>query len=198
MADDIQIKGAAGDAGTGAAKTPAQGTGAAQSPAPATAAPVQGTTSAQGAPPTPPKPLKAGSISLDDEAVMSDQQMMAPPEKYSVPQMVKDKFPDLMKLIKETESMNDEERDYWFQILPIMSEDQISKFRDILLNEKQQLARLDTEYEQELSKLNEKHMIELREFETKEKRKALAGAEKKAEVEEKEAEADLLKRLSSI
>jgi hypothetical protein len=66
MADDIQIKGATGDTGTGSAKTPAQS--------------------------TPPKPLKAGSISLDDEAVMSDQQMMAPGKMF-VPQMVRISFP---------------------------------------------------------------------------------------------------------
>jgi hypothetical protein len=118
--------------------------------------------------------------------------------KYSVPASVKKKFPDLMQLIQETESMNEEERDYWFQILPIMTEDQISKFRDILLNEKKQLQKLDAEYEDQLTQLNEKHMIEWKEFESKEKRKALAGAEKAAEDEERKKEEDLLSRLAEI
>lgn len=134
--------------------------------------------------------------SLEDAAMMAGQNTVAPPDKYAVPDLVKQKFPDLVQLIKETESMNDEERDYWFQILPIMTEDQISKFRDILLNEKKQLAALDKEYNQELGKLNEKHLIEWKEFESKEKRKALGDAEKKAEEEERKAEEDLLSRLS--
>jgi len=118
--------------------------------------------------------------------------------KIEVPPLVKEKFPDLMQLIEDTESMNKEERDYWYQILPIMTEDQIAKFREILLNEKQQLARLDKEYEEELTRLNEKHMIEWKEFETKEKRKALKGAEQKSEAQEQADEQALLDRLSKI
>lgn len=117
---------------------------------------------------------------------------------YAVPEMVKTKFPDLVQLIKETESMNDEEREYWFQIMPIMTEDQILKFREILVNEKDQLSKLDKEYESELTKLNEKHMIEWKDFETKEKRKALTQAEQKSKTEEKSTEEELLQRLSQV
>ena len=143
-------------------------------------------------------PKKPAGLNLEDEAMMAQSQtIMAPPEKYSVPSLVKEKFPDLVQLIKETESMNDQERDYWFQILPIMTEDQIKKFRDILVNEKTQLSRLDKEYEDELTRLNEKHMLEWKEFETKEKRKALVAAEQKSKDEERAAEEELLKRLST-
>ena len=148
-------------------------------------------------PPTQPAAKKPAGISLEDEAMMAQTQtVIAPPEKYSVPSLVKEKFPDLVQLIKETESMNDQERDYWFQILPIMTEDQIRKFRDILLNEKNQLSRLDKEYEDELNRLNQKHMLEWKEFEMKEKRKALAVAETKSKEEEQAAEEELLKRLA--
>lgn len=150
----------------------------------------------QGAQKATAKPAKTGGVNLEDEAMMASQNVMGPPEKFVIPTLVKEKFPDLIQLIKETESMNDEERDYWFQILPIMTEEQIKKFRDILLNEKKQLNRLDKEYEQELNRLNEKHMIEWKEFESKEKRKVLTEAEQKSEAEEKAAEEELMKRLS--
>jgi hypothetical protein len=94
--------------------------------------------------------------------------------------------------------MNDEEREYWFQILPIMTEEQIKKFRDILVNEKDQLSRLDKEYEEELQKLNEKHIIEWKEFEAREKRKSLTTAEQTSKAQEKSEEEELLKRLSQI
>jgi hypothetical protein len=146
---------------------------------------------------TPAQPPKKTGFNLEDEAMMAQQQIVtAPPDKYSVPTMVKEKFPDLVQLIKETESMNDEERDYWFQILPIMTEEQIRKFRDILLNEKNQLTKLDKEYEQELNRLNEKHMLEWKEFEMREKRKAIQTAESKSKEEEVAAEEELLRRLS--
>ena len=139
---------------------------------------------------------RSNAIMLGDDDDDAAQPKTA--DKYPVPALVKEKFPDLIQLIKETESMNAEERDYWFQILPIMTEDQIKKFRDILVNEKSQLANLDKEYEQELTKLNEKHMIEWKEFETKEKRKSIASAEQASKDKEKQDEEDLLKRLSQV
>lgn len=140
----------------------------------------------------------ATGFNLEEAALAASQQnVMAPPDKFAVPEIVKQKFPDLIQLIKETESMTDEERDYWFQILPIMTEDQISKFRDILLNEKTQLQKLDQEYESELTKLNEKHMVEWKDFESKEKRKALVEAEAAAKQQEQATEEELLKRLGS-
>jgi hypothetical protein len=136
-------------------------------------------------------------VSLEEEAMIAEAQtVIAPPEKFTVPSLVKEKFPDLIQLIKDTESMNDEERNYWFQILPIMTEDKIQKFQAILVNEKMQLGRLDKEYEDEVSRLNTKHMMEWKEFETKEKRKAIQTAEEKSKEEEQATEEDLLKRLS--
>jgi hypothetical protein len=209
MAADITIKnqgqGQSGDdakiapvidlsgAGTSPAQAnPAQAAGGRQSAA-------QPAGQSAGNPPAPPSPpvKKPAGINLEDEAMMAQSQgVIAPPEKYSVPSLVKEKFPDLVQLIKETESMNQQERDYWFQILPIMTEDQIRKFRDILVNEKNQLSRLDKEYEDELNRLNEKHMLEWKEFEMKEKRKALAAAESRSKEEESAAEEELLKRLA--
>jgi hypothetical protein len=140
---------------------------------------------------------KSSATNLEDAALFEQSQaIIAPPEKFPLPAMVKEKFPDLMQLIKETESMNDDERNYWFQILPIMTEEQIGKFRDILINEKTQLKRLDGEYEQEINRLNQKHIMEWKEFEVKEKRKAIQTAEQKANEEEQVTEEELLKRLS--
>ena len=117
---------------------------------------------------------------------------------FKIPKVVLEKHPDLVKLIKETESMNDDEREYWFQILPIMTEEQVQKLRKILINEKDQLAKLDKEYEQELDKLNEKHLIEWQEFEADERRKKLRAAEQKQEETETTAEQALLDQLQDI
>lgn len=114
---------------------------------------------------------------------------------FDIPEMVKQKYPELIKLILETESMNDEEREYWFQILPIMTDDQITKFRAILENEKEQLARLDDEYQKEISKLNEKHVDEWKQFETEEARRKRLEEEAKEQQSSEEAAEKLLQNL---
>ncbi|MBU1445674.1 hypothetical protein KKD70_00210 [Patescibacteria group bacterium] len=119
-------------------------------------------------------------------------------EKFHIPAIVQEDYAKLIPLILETESMDDEEREYWFQILPIMTEEQITKFVGILVNEKKQLAQLDKEYEDQLKKINEKHLNEWQEFETKAKRTEIATAEASAETEESALEEDLLKKLEDL
>ncbi len=141
-------------------------------------------------------PAKKNAVMLDDE--VNQQGAVVGQDKKTIPLNIAGKFPDLQQLIDETESMNASERDYWYQVLPIMTDDQIKKFRDILVNEKEQLKKLDKEYEQELVKLNEKHMIEWQDFQSKEKRKALKQAEQAAQATEQTTEEDLLRRLSQV
>ena len=86
---------------------------------------------------------------------------------YIIPKLVREVFPDLVKLIFETESMDADEREYWLQILPIMTEEQISKFRDILVNEKDQLSKLDQDYEKEMKDIDKKYGKEFNEEEIK-------------------------------
>lgn len=119
-------------------------------------------------------------------------------EKFDIPDTVKQQYPDLIPLILQTESMNDDERQYWFQILPIMTDEQVGKLREILMNEKNQLASLDKEYEQELKRINNKHVSEWKEFEAKEKRQKLQTAESVAKKTDQAHEEDLLKKLQGL
>jgi hypothetical protein len=119
-------------------------------------------------------------------------------EKFDIPDTVKQQHPDLIPLILQTESMNDDERQYWFQILPIMTDEQVGKLREILVNEKNQLASLDKEYEQELKRINDKHVSEWKEFEAKEKRQKLQSAESATQKSEQQQEEDLLKKLQGL
>lgn len=112
-----------------------------------------------------------------------------------VPADVAAKYPDLETLILATESMTNEERDYWFQILPIMTDEQIQKLRTILVNEKEQLSKLDSEYQAQLQKLDEKHMKEIEEGARRAKREALKKQEASHEEGETKAQEDLLKKL---
>ena len=115
-----------------------------------------------------------------------------------IPADVAKKYPQLEALIMDTESMTVEEREYWFQILPIMTDQQVEKLLGILVHEKEQLAKLDSEYEAELSKLNDKHLLEWKESEAREKREQREKAEAQEEQSEQEKEAALLESLDSM
>ncbi|MEK7673428.1 MAG: hypothetical protein AAB373_06110 [Patescibacteria group bacterium] len=119
--------------------------------------------------------------------------------KYIVPAIVREKFPDLVKLIYETESMNQEEREYWLQIMPIMSEEQIVKFREILVNERDQLAKLDQEYKAEMQKAGDKPVATpLDEAKIKERMDQLKATETASKQAEASQEQDLLQKLDNM
>lgn len=46
--------------------------------------------------------------------------------------------------------MNNEERQYWINILPIMTPEQLKNLEDILASEKKQLAAIDAKYSKEM------------------------------------------------
>ena len=119
-------------------------------------------------------------------------------DKFKIPEAAMKKYPDLIALIKETESMTDAERTYWFQILPIMTDEQVSKLRAILVKEKEQLTKLDSEYEKELKRINDKHLLEWKELETRKAREERQKAESKDEVADKKAEEDVLAQLNNL
>lgn len=133
-----------------------------------------------------------------DKNKSAEQYIKEVEAKYIVPPLVREKFSDLVKLIYETESMDLEEREYWLQIMPIMSEEQVVKLRDILVNEKEQLEKLDNEYSNGTSRMEKKVMPEIDEAKMKEKMAEIKAAEEHSEKrEESEAEA-VLKKLGEL
>ena len=59
-----------------------------------------------------------------------------------IPQETQKRFPDLVEMILASESLNNEERSYWMQVLPKMNEAQVAELRDILGTEKRKLAEI--------------------------------------------------------
>ncbi len=117
---------------------------------------------------------------------------------YKVPPIVLEKYPNLVELIKKTESMTHEEREYWFQILPIMTEEQVTRLKTILEEEAAQLAKLDDQYQSELSKLNQKHLNEWNDFQRQQDRAKAQEAEAANEAAEAQKEAEILQQLENI
>lgn len=73
---------------------------------------------------------------------------------------VQTKYPRLIELVLATESMDDSERQYWFDILPSMNGDQVQRLTDILETERKKLDELEKKYQTEIETLNQKHVSE--------------------------------------
>jgi len=96
---------------------------------------------------------------------------------FQVDEEVQLKFPELIKMILLTESMDDDERQYWFDIMPSMTDDQIDRLFNIVDTERRKLEELEVKYQDEIKNLNEKHLIEWQEFQIKDSKKKIAQAE---------------------
>lgn len=111
---------------------------------------------------------------------------------------LKAKYPDLIALILASESMNNEERQYWVNILPIMTPDQVQNLRDILQNEKDQLAAIDKKYSTELTAEAEGELIAKTESDRHARRNELQQKEEQFEQKEEQETEQLLERIENL
>ena len=120
-------------------------------------------------------------------------------EFYIVPDLIRDNYPDMIKLIFEAESMDNEEREYWLQIMPIMDDTQAKKLMDILTNEKTQLKKIDDAKQAEEAKKAEIDQASIdKERISREKMEKLQKKENIAEEAESEEEDNLLRQLENL
>ena len=118
--------------------------------------------------------------------------------QYIIPESVTEKHPDLVEMIKQTEAMNMEEKNYWFKIIPLMNDEQIANLREILVKERQKLDEINQKYQSDIQTINDKHQSEIEEMKRKKQRQKIKAAEASAEQEEAEAEKALLQELDAL
>ncbi|KKW40956.1 hypothetical protein A2454_00325 [Candidatus Peribacteria bacterium RIFOXYC2_FULL_55_14] len=114
-----------------------------------------------------------------------------------IPDDIRQKFPELIELILQSESMNDEERQYWINILPIMTPDQIENLRGILQNEKEQLAAIDNKYSKQIEQMGQEELIRRTEVERRGRRTQLQSDEATHSAQDEEQAEELLKQIES-
>jgi len=125
---------------------------------------------------------------------MADQQSPQA-SGLQVPPDVAAKFGSLIALIKQSESMNDEERQYWISILPIMTPEQVKNLQEILENERNQLQAIDAKYAKEMGKLESKEALRAEEDNRRKKRETRATAEQAHKEQEEQSAEDILKKI---
>jgi len=81
--------------------------------------------------------------------------------EFEVSDDIQTKYPELVKLIKNTESMDNNEKQYWFELLTSMTDEQVNRIFDILEKERLALEELELKYQEEIKALNEQHEKEL-------------------------------------
>lgn len=99
----------------------------------------------------------------------------------TIPPELREKHGPLVELILGSESMNDEERQYWVNILAVMTPEQVENLRQILTNEKQQLAAIDKKYQKEIGQMGQEELIRKTAEERKRKRDERVQKEQKQE-----------------
>jgi len=80
--------------------------------------------------------------------------------------------------------MNDEERQYWVNILPIMTPEQVQNLKDILDNERKQLSAIDQKYAKEIEQVGQTEFTKQVNEERTRKRQVRRSAEEDAKQQE--------------
>ncbi|MCF7830539.1 hypothetical protein K9M41_00875 [Candidatus Gracilibacteria bacterium] len=119
---------------------------------------------------------------------------------FTVPEKLVTGDPELVMLIMQSESMDDGEKQYWFNLTEAMSKEQVEKLRDILVREKQKLAEIDTKYGKK--EKEDPAVAKLRIEKTAERqaaqRERLRSQERAVEEQEQKEEEEILKELETL
>jgi membrane-bound lytic murein transglycosylase B len=86
------------------------------------------------------------------------QHLQAVALNYMIPDDMLQTNPDLVVLVLESKSINEQkEKQSWFDLYPLMNQDQIDKLRDILTREKQKLAEIEARYQAKQEEIKKKY-----------------------------------------
>ena len=113
-------------------------------------------------------------------------------ETFQIPDNFLENMTDLIELVLRSKSMDkDSDKQSWFNLLPLMNDEQIGKLRDILVREKQKLAEIEQKYEQKKTDIKQKFVQKFEETQYSEKMQSIKQQEASQDQKE-DAEADAL------
>ena len=77
---------------------------------------------------------------------------------YDIPDAMLESDADVVILVLESKSISDQkEKQSWFDLYPLMNQEQINKLRDILTREKQKLAEIEAKYQAKQEEIKKKY-----------------------------------------
>jgi hypothetical protein len=115
---------------------------------------------------------------------------------FTVLDEIQAQYTELVDLVLGSESIDNNEKQYWFDILPSMTHEQIDRLFNILMTERHQLEELNLKYQEEIKTLNEKHLIEWQSLQSQKAKEQVKKAE--ASDTSKSDAADTLELLGTL
>ncbi len=97
---------------------------------------------------------------------------------FTILDEIQAKYPELVDLVLWSESIDNNEKQYWFDIMPSMTDEQIDRLFNILMTERRQLEELNVKYQEEIKTLNEKHLIQWQSLQSQKAKEKIQAAEK--------------------
>ena len=87
------------------------------------------------------------------------QELREKAKDYQIPSKFLSEMPKLVQLVLESKSMDTkEEKQSRFNLMPMMSPEQIAKLNDILTREKIKLSQIEKKYEEKKNNIKEKYI----------------------------------------
>ena len=119
---------------------------------------------------------------------------------FRVPAKLLENDQPLIDLILRSESMKDEERQYWFNLYEVMNSGQIEKLRDILTRERKKLAEIDAKYGKKptIDPVQAAKKAEEMARKRSAEQAALAQREQANQAQKEQQEADILSELEGL
>lgn len=115
---------------------------------------------------------------------------------FVIPEDFLVKMPDLVQLVLESKSLDkSDEKQSWFNLLPLMNDDQVAKLRDILTREKQKLAEIEQKYAQKKEEMSQKFVQKFEDGAYQKKMEQVRSQEQQHRDKEHEEADDLLNQI---
>lgn len=103
---------------------------------------------------------------------------------------------ELIVLILDSKSLEtDEDKQNWLNLLPLMTEDQIYKLKEILLKEKQKLDEISEKYDEKRKNIRQKYLLRWQKLWYVEKVKELKEKETQMQEKDEQEAEELLNNL---
>ncbi len=77
-------------------------------------------------------------------------------KKFNIPDDISE---EVITLINNTNSMDHDEKQWWFDNYLFLREDAKQRFIDILVREKNKLEQIDREYNEAVAKINSEYLL---------------------------------------
>jgi len=88
------------------------------------------------------------------------EELIAYAQTFDIPEEFLEIDAELIILILQSKALEtDEDKQNWFNLLPLMTEEQIYKFKDILIKERTKLNEIEKKYAEKRKQIRQKYLL---------------------------------------